>query len=220
MCAATWSPGRCDSSPTARSTGRASRGSPLASDTPPANSSGCCRPRSGPNPLALARAQRTQTARVLIETTELPFSDVAFAAGFSQHPPVQRHGAGGMRPDSDGSAPAGAFKVRPRRSAVPERCRCGCRCVRRSHMKGCSAIWLPALCRASRKCVTARTDGRCGSPMGTESSVSHHYPIMCSASSCWTTSAISPRRSRDADACSTSMPTPRRSSTRSAPTQT
>ncbi len=37
----------------------------------------------GADPLALARAQRTQTARVLIETTELPFSDVAFAAGFS-----------------------------------------------------------------------------------------------------------------------------------------
>lgn len=37
----------------------------------------------GANPLALARAQRTQTARVLIETTELPFADVAFAAGFS-----------------------------------------------------------------------------------------------------------------------------------------
>ncbi len=37
----------------------------------------------GANPLTLARAQRTQTARVLIETTDLPFSDVAFAAGFS-----------------------------------------------------------------------------------------------------------------------------------------
>lgn len=37
----------------------------------------------GANPLALARAQRTQTARVLIETTDLSFSDVAFAAGFS-----------------------------------------------------------------------------------------------------------------------------------------
>lgn len=37
----------------------------------------------GANPLALARAQRTQTARILIETTELPFGDVAFAAGFS-----------------------------------------------------------------------------------------------------------------------------------------
>ncbi|MCW2650549.1 MAG: DNA-3-methyladenine glycosylase [Mycobacterium sp.] len=37
----------------------------------------------GAGPLALARAQRTQTARVLIETTHLPFGDVAFAAGFS-----------------------------------------------------------------------------------------------------------------------------------------
>ena len=37
----------------------------------------------GANPLALARAQRCQTARVLIETTDAPFGDVAFAAGFS-----------------------------------------------------------------------------------------------------------------------------------------
>src|SRR5882757_6876108 len=37
----------------------------------------------GASPLALARAQRAQTARVLIETTDLPMSDIAFAAGFS-----------------------------------------------------------------------------------------------------------------------------------------
>jgi AraC family transcriptional regulator, regulatory protein of adaptative response / DNA-3-methyladenine glycosylase II len=37
----------------------------------------------GAGPLALARAQRAQAARVLIETTKLPFGDVAFAAGFS-----------------------------------------------------------------------------------------------------------------------------------------
>lgn len=37
----------------------------------------------GAGPLALARAQRVQTARILIETTEMPFSDVAFAAGFT-----------------------------------------------------------------------------------------------------------------------------------------
>ncbi len=37
----------------------------------------------GAGPLALARAQRSQTARLLIETTDLPFGDVAFAAGFS-----------------------------------------------------------------------------------------------------------------------------------------
>ena len=36
----------------------------------------------GAGPLAIARAQRSQTARTLIETTDLPFTDVAFAAGF------------------------------------------------------------------------------------------------------------------------------------------
>ncbi|MGW0560635.1 AlkA N-terminal domain-containing protein [Streptomyces sp. NPDC003016] len=37
----------------------------------------------GAGPLALARAQRAQTARLLIETTPLPMADAAFAAGFS-----------------------------------------------------------------------------------------------------------------------------------------
>ena len=37
----------------------------------------------GAGPLALARAQRAQAARVLIETTDLPITDVAFAAGFA-----------------------------------------------------------------------------------------------------------------------------------------
>jgi AraC family transcriptional regulator, regulatory protein of adaptative response / DNA-3-methyladenine glycosylase II len=37
----------------------------------------------GAGPLAVARAQRAQTARVLLETTALPIAEVAFAAGFS-----------------------------------------------------------------------------------------------------------------------------------------
>ena len=37
----------------------------------------------GTGPLALARAQRSQTARVLLETTDLPVVHVAFAAGFA-----------------------------------------------------------------------------------------------------------------------------------------
>src|SRR3954462_7483900 len=37
----------------------------------------------GVGPLALARAQRAQTARLLIETTDLPMADVAFATGFA-----------------------------------------------------------------------------------------------------------------------------------------
>lgn len=37
----------------------------------------------GAGPLALARAQRANTARLLIETTALPMGDVAFASGFA-----------------------------------------------------------------------------------------------------------------------------------------
>lgn len=37
----------------------------------------------GASPLALARARRAHTARVLLVSTELPMADIAFAAGFS-----------------------------------------------------------------------------------------------------------------------------------------
>ncbi|MFL6120571.1 AlkA N-terminal domain-containing protein [Actinophytocola sp.] len=37
----------------------------------------------GAGPLALARAQRAQTARLLIETSSVPMADIAFAAGFA-----------------------------------------------------------------------------------------------------------------------------------------
>jgi len=37
----------------------------------------------GAGPVAVARAQRAQTARTLLETTDLPITDVAFAAGFA-----------------------------------------------------------------------------------------------------------------------------------------
>src|ERR1700761_2216350 len=37
----------------------------------------------GAGPLALARAQRARTARILVETTVLPMGDIAFAAGFT-----------------------------------------------------------------------------------------------------------------------------------------
>ena len=37
----------------------------------------------GAGPLALARAQRAQTARIRLETTDVPAGDVAFAAGFA-----------------------------------------------------------------------------------------------------------------------------------------
>nr|WP_156725412.1 DNA-3-methyladenine glycosylase 2 family protein [Streptomyces apocyni] len=37
----------------------------------------------GAGPVALARAQRAHTARLLLQTTELPVTDIAFAAGFA-----------------------------------------------------------------------------------------------------------------------------------------
>ncbi|MEV0218829.1 AlkA N-terminal domain-containing protein [Streptomyces sp. NPDC050704] len=37
----------------------------------------------GAGPVALARAQRSHTARVLLQTTELPITEIAFAAGFA-----------------------------------------------------------------------------------------------------------------------------------------
>src|SRR5271165_2530366 len=37
---------------------------------------------AGAGPLALARAQRAQNARILLETTALPVTEVCFAAGF------------------------------------------------------------------------------------------------------------------------------------------
>ena len=37
----------------------------------------------GASPLALARAQRAHTARLLLQTTDLPLAEVAFAAGFA-----------------------------------------------------------------------------------------------------------------------------------------
>ena len=37
----------------------------------------------GAGPLALARARRAQTARILIETTQLGYAEIAFAAGFA-----------------------------------------------------------------------------------------------------------------------------------------
>jgi methylphosphotriester-DNA--protein-cysteine methyltransferase len=58
----------------------------------------------GAGPLALARAQRAQTARVLIETSPLAMTDVAFAAGFASIRSFQRHGAGGLSPLTDGAS--------------------------------------------------------------------------------------------------------------------
>lgn len=78
----------------------------------------------GAGPLALARAQRMQTARVLIETTNLPFGDVAFAAGFSSI----RQFNDTVRLACDGTPTALRARAAARFSLPPHqraRCRCG-----------------------------------------------------------------------------------------------
>jgi AraC family transcriptional regulator of adaptative response / DNA-3-methyladenine glycosylase II len=72
----------------------------------------------GAGPLAIARAQRAQTARILTETTALPLSEIAFAAGFASirqfnatirevfavtPTDLRRAGPGGRNPDPPGA---------------------------------------------------------------------------------------------------------------------
>ncbi len=77
----------------------------------------------GAGPVALARSERAQTARVLTETTDMPLTDIAFAAGFGSvrqfnetmravhgRSPTQMRTRGRSRPDAN-SAP-GAITLR------------------------------------------------------------------------------------------------------------
>ncbi len=81
--APTWPRARCGSSPTVSSTARASMASPSDWATACVNWSGSSRTRLAPVRSPSPEPQRAQTARILIETTALAMTDVAFAAGFS-----------------------------------------------------------------------------------------------------------------------------------------
>ncbi len=92
----------------------------------------------GAGPVALARAQRAQTARTLIQTTDLPFAQVAVGAGFgacaSSTTPCARSTAG-RRPSCAGAA--GAAPAHRARSS------CGCHAASRSTANRCSRSWRP-----------------------------------------------------------------------------
>ena len=94
----TWPVGRCGSSATASSTARASTGLARRIGYTPRHLGRLLTQELGAPPLALARARRAQTARVLIETTD----DVALRRRLRgrvlQHPPVQRDRPRGLRP--------------------------------------------------------------------------------------------------------------------------
>ena len=83
----------------------------------------------GAGPLAVARARRAHTARTLIETTDLPITEIAFAAGFSSvrqfnetvrevfasSPTDLRRGSGRTRGgtgDDDGPGRGGSVRLR------------------------------------------------------------------------------------------------------------
>ena len=87
----------------------------------------------GAGPLALARARRAHTARVLIETTDLPFTEIAFAAGFSSirqfndtvraafgaNPTVLRGDRAASRRGRAGAGPGGAPGAGPGGGTTP-----------------------------------------------------------------------------------------------------
>ena len=116
----------------------------------------------GAGPVALARAQRAQTARVLIETTSLPMADVAFGAGFAsirQFNDTVR-AVFGASPSGAAGPAAGPRAPGPR----PGRWWSGCPSAGRSDPTTCSATWPPPRCPGSRRWWAPPTGGRCGWP--------------------------------------------------------
>ena len=160
----------------------------------------------GAGPLALARAQRAQTARTLIETTDLGFAEVAFAAGFASvrqfndtvrevfalTPSELRRRRG--RPDAGG---AGAIALRlPYRSPIA--------------LDGLLAFFAHASDRGRRggDARTARTGARCDCRTARRSPSSRPATAACSARCASPTCATSASPSRAAGGCSTSTPIP------------
>ena len=147
----TWSAGPCDSSPTGSSTGEGVPGLAARLGYSVRQLERLLLAEVGAGPVALARAQRAQTARILIETTGLPMTEVAFAAGFSSIrqfndtvqavfavPPSALRARRTGRVPSGGRRPGHARPATPVPSAAPTR-------------TTCSAIWRPRRCPGSRR---------------------------------------------------------------------
>ena len=74
---------RCDSSPTVSWSATACQGWPVDSVTRSVTSLACSCANSAQDRSSIARAGRAHTARLLLTATDLPLSEVAFAAGFA-----------------------------------------------------------------------------------------------------------------------------------------
>ncbi len=79
----TWRRGRCGSSAPGTSTSTGSPAWPRPFTSASASCTASSSPRWGPGALRLARSRRAQTARLLIDQTSLPLTEIAFAAGFA-----------------------------------------------------------------------------------------------------------------------------------------
>ena len=146
-----------------RRRGRARRrrpASPPASATPSATCTGVLAAELGAGPLALARAHRAQTARLLVETTPTADGRRRLRRGVREHPAVQRHRPRGLRRAADDAARRGRAA---RGRAGPSRARscCGCRSGRRSTPTGLLAFLGAHAVAGVEECRrTARTGGR------------------------------------------------------------
>ena len=139
----------------------------------------------GAGPIAIARAQRAQTARVLIETTALSMTEVAFAAGFSSvrqfnetikavfatapselRKRARPHGPAGVESRSRGALGERTSRsIRPGALTATWACRarfcCACRSVGRCAPTTCSATLRPPRCRGSRRFSATPTGALC-----------------------------------------------------------
>ena len=168
----------------------------------------------GAGPLALSRAHRAHTARMLLVGTDLPAADVAFSAGFSsirQFNETVRE-VFGMPPlelrARRRRALGGSLEARMRRA----RSTSSCRTAGRSMPMGCSPGWGPARSAASSRRPRPRSPARCVWPADRRGSSC--ASTRSGASACARASRISAtcrRSSRGRAACSTWMPTRSRS---------
>ena len=204
--APTSSPARCGCSPTGSSTARACPGWRPGWATAGGRSSGCCVAELGAGPLALARAQRAQTARTLVETTALPIGRRRVRRRVRQRAAVQRHRARGLRAARRGSCGRAGGAVEPTRgragaaAAVPAR-----RCTPDQLFGHLAATAVPGRGGVARRRVpphAAAAARRRASSRSRPRADAVGVPAAAAP-----TCATSARRSPAAAGCSTSTPT-------------